>query len=193
MLTLTGGLIAADTADEGWAMSETEPLLAVTKHQALRFFFEHLRDAVEDAPPTDELLYNASVLAHFAMTSAASTTDFPAGPTSLHLVFDLFVLDRSQHSDPEIMEAAGSQCLVLTGFFRDQLRHRHNVEWYGDLGANFYNSAAQFGRDRTRRHLMQRMAGRFGYWRRQHHRLAVELRDEPRLIHAHDIVRDSLS
>jgi hypothetical protein len=172
-------------------MSETQPLLAVTKHQTLRFFFERLRDVVEDGPPADELLYNASVLAHFAMTSAASTTDFPPGPTSLHLVFDLFVLDRSQHADPEIMEAAGSQCLLLTGFFQDQLRRRHNVEWYGDLGANFYSSAAQFGRDRARRRLMQTMAGRFGYWRRQHQRLATELRDEPRLIRAARVAPDT--
>jgi len=164
-------------------MSETQPLLAVTKPQTLRFFFERLRDAVEDAPPRDELLYNASVLAHFAITSAASTTAFPPSPMSLQTVFDLFVLDRSQHTDPEIMEAAGSQCLLLTGFFQDQLRHRHNVEWYGDLGANFYSSAALFGRDRTRKRLMEAMAGRFKYWRRQHQRLAAELRDEPRLIH----------
>lgn len=170
-------------------MSETQPLLAVTKHQALRFFFERLRDVVEDDPPTNELLYNASVLAHFATTSAASTTDFPPGPTSLHTVFDLYVLDRSQHADPEIMEAAGSQCLLLTGFFQDQLRWRHNVEWYGDLGANFYSSAAQFGRDRARRQLMKSMAGRFGYWRRQHQRLAAELRDEPRLINVDRIDR----
>ena len=165
-------------------MSYTQPLLAVTKSQTLRFFFERLRDVVEDTPPADELLYNASVLAHFAMTSAVSTTDFPASPMSLGAVFDVFVLDRSQHADPAIMEAAGSQCLLLTGFFQDQLRHRHSVDWYGGLGANFYESAARLGRDRTRKRLMETMAGRFGYWRRQHRRLAAELRDEPRLIHS---------
>ncbi len=164
-------------------MSTAQPWLAVTKRQTLRFFFERLQDVVRDAPPTDELLYNASVLAHFAMTSASRTTDFPPSPVSLTTVFDVFVLDRSQHADPEIMEAAGSQCLLLTGFFQDQLRHRHSVEWYGSLGAGFYHSAAHLGRDRARKRLMTTMADRFGYWRRQHHRLAAELRDEPRLVH----------
>ena len=163
-------------------MSETQPLLAVTKPQTLRFFFERLRDAVEDAPPRDELLYNASVLAHFAITSAASTTAFPPSPMSLQTVFDLFVLDRSQHTDPDIMEAAGSQCLMLTGFFQDQLRRRHNVDWFANLGARFYISAALLSRDAARIRLLRRMGARFGYWRKQQRRLAKELREEAHLF-----------
>ncbi len=70
---------------------EAHPWLAVTHRQALQFFFEHLRDVSEDdAAPEGELLYNASVLAHFATTSTA-TLEFPATPTALHAVFDLFV------------------------------------------------------------------------------------------------------
>jgi|SRR5579863_992146 len=164
-------------------MSHAQQWLAVTDSEALQFFFERLRGIAEDAPADDELLYNASVLAHFATTSTVSMTDFPPGPISLTTVFDVFLLDRSQHADPDIMEAAGSQCLLLTGFFQDHLRHRHNVEWYGGLGADFYQSAAHLGRNPTRRRLMETMAERFGYWRRQQYRLAAELRDEPRLIH----------
>ena len=171
---------------------QTGDWLAVTQAQALRFLFERLKDVVdEDEVPSSELLYNASVLAHFATTSTVSTTDFPAGPMSLTTVFDVFMLDRSHHADPDIMEAAGSQCLLLTGFFQGQLRHRHNVEWYGGLGADFYASAAHLGRDRARKRLLETMADRFGYWRRQHHRLAAELRDEPRLIHPERTVPDT--
>ena len=162
---------------------QTGDWLAVTQAQALRFFFERLRDVVaEDEASQAELLYNASVLAHFATTSSATSSPFPACPTSLSDVFDVFVLDRSQHVDPEIMEAAASQCLFLTGFFQDQLRRRHNLEWYASLGAGFYDSAAEFGTDRARQRMMERMAARFGYWRRQQHRLAGELRDWPRMI-----------
>jgi hypothetical protein len=164
-------------------MSHAQQSLAVTDSEALQFFFERLRDVAEDAPAADELLYNASVLAHFATTSTRSMTAFPPSPTSLTTVFDVFLLDRSQHADPDLMEAAGSQCLLLTGFFRDHLRHRHNMEWYGGLGADFYQSAAHLGRNPTRMRLMETMAERFGYWRRQHHRLAAALRDKPRLIH----------
>ena len=88
--------------------------LGVTNRQALQFFFEHLKGVTDDdAPPASELLYNASVLAHFASTSTSSRDAFPASPASLLTVFDVYVLDRSQHVDPEIMEAAGAQCLLL--------------------------------------------------------------------------------
>ena len=152
--------------------------LAVTNGQALRFFFERLKDVTPpDGVPVSELLYNASVLAHFATTSTASTDTFPPTPTSLTTVLDVFVLDRSRHADPEIMEAAGSQCLLLTGFFGDQLRHRHNLTWYAAIGASFYDQAAQLGHDRERSRMMEIMAGRFGFWRRQQARLARDLRE----------------
>lgn len=155
--------------------------LAVTNAQALRFFFERLKD-VSDEADEHELLYNASVLAHFATTSTAAWAPFPATPLDLAAVFDVFVLDRSQHHDPEIMEAAASQCLLLTGFFCEQLRRRHNVEWYALLGADFYDHAAHHTQDRSRARMMLRMAGRFGFWRRQQARLATELRELPFLI-----------
>lgn len=165
---------------------DAHPWLAVTHRQALQFFFEHLRDVSEDDPaPEGELLYNASVLAHFATTSTA-TVEFPGTPTALHAVFDLFVMDRSQHADPDIMEAAGSQCLLLTGFFGSQLDSRHNVNWYASLGAGFYGQAAAHGTDRARAAMMRTMAARFTFWRKQQTRLARELREMPRLVRRAD-------
>jgi hypothetical protein len=157
--------------------------LGVTNAQALRFFFERLKDVSgDDEAPTEELLYNASVLAHFASTSTSSGATFPPCPSSLGMVFDLFVMDRSRHVDSGIMEGAAAQCLILTGFFQDQLKSRHNVDWYASLGAGFFNQAAQFGADRERNRMMEAMAARFGFWRRQQQRLASDLRDQPRLL-----------
>jgi len=161
---------------------DPHPWFAVTQGHALRFFFEHLRDVLDrERAPEPELLYNASVLAHFASTSSAST-DFPGTPTTLDGVFNLFVLDRSQQADPEIMEAAAGQCLLLTGFFGSQLRGRHNVDWYASLGAGFYSQAAHLLRDPVRARMMQTMAIRFAFWRRQQARLAKELHDLPMLL-----------
>jgi hypothetical protein len=162
---------------------DTRLWLGVTHRQALQFFFEHLRDVSEgDGAPEAELLYNASVLAHFATTSTASVDAFPPSASSLIAVLDVFVLDRSQHTDPEIMEAAAAQCLVLTGFFGDQLRRRHNVEWFAAIGAGFYDRAALHGADETRARMMEAMADHFDYWRSRQRKLARELRDRPRLI-----------
>jgi len=163
----------------------TRDWLAVTEAGALRFFFERLKDVIPaDSTPRSELLYNASVLAHYATTSTRSDAMFPPSPSSLATVFDLYVLDCSQHADPSIMEAAASQCLLLTGFFGAQLRGRHNLSWYATLGAGFYNRAASLGDDPKRSRMMGVMAERFDYWRAQQTRLAKELRDQPRLIQA---------
>jgi len=162
---------------------DTHSWLAVTGRQAFQFFFEHLREVTDTADtPTNELLYNASVLAHFATTSTASDETFPSTPASLTTVFDLFVVDRSMVRDPEIMEIAAAQCLLLTGFFQDQQKRRHQVEWYADLGMAFYSSAAAAGRDPARAKLMGTMARRFGFWRVHQHRLARELREEARFL-----------
>jgi len=153
--------------------------LAVTQGQALRFFFEHLRDVTDESyVPEPELLYNASVLAHYAITSTASM-DFPGAPTSLNTFFDLFVLDRSQHADPEVMEAAASQCLLLTGFFGSQMQRRHNINWYASLGASFYDQAAGASKDRSRAIVMHSMARRFSFWRERQAFLAKELHELP--------------
>ena len=161
---------------------EANPWMVVTHGQALRFFFEHLRDVSEpDEAPESEVLYNASVLAHFASTSTASL-EFPGTPANLGAVFNLFVMDRSQHADAGIMEAAGSQCLLLTGFFAPQLTARYNVEWYASLGAGFYRRAASHGTDARRIAMMRTMAVRFPFWRKQHARLARELRDMPKVL-----------
>ena len=159
----------------------TYPFLAVTQGHALRFFFEHLRDLSEHHASDSEVLYNASVLAHYATTSSAST-EFPGTPTTLESVFRLFVMDQSQHADPAIMEAAASQCLLLTGFFGAQLKGRHNLDWYATLGASFYDQAAHAGADRSRARMMHTMAVRFAFWRRQQARLAKELHDLPLLM-----------
>jgi hypothetical protein len=159
-------------------MMHLRSMLAVSEGQALRFFFERLRDVTPpDGVPVSELLYNASVLAHFASTSTASSDTFPPVPTSLTTFLDLFVLDRSGYLDAEIMEAAGSQCLLLTGFFGDQQRERHNLKWYAAIGADFYEQAATLGHDRDRSRMMETMAGRFGFWRQQQTRLARDLRE----------------
>jgi hypothetical protein len=158
-------------------------LLRVTEDDAFQFFLEHLKDVTESSePPARELLYNASLLAHYASTSVGSTHTFPSGPASLAGVFDTFVLDRSQHVDAEILEAAASQCLLLTGFFEDQQRRRHNIAWYAGLGASFYAGAARVLGDPARARLMWTMARRFGFWREQYRRLAVDLGDRRQLL-----------
>jgi hypothetical protein len=157
-------------------------LMACDHRETLQFFFSGLSDVTSNEQvDRSSLLYNASVLAHFAATSAVSTSGVPT-PTSLMDVFDRFVLDVSPRHDPLLMEMAAAHCLLLTGFFGDQMRFRYNLDWYGGLGAAFYGLAASRSREAAHTRMMSRMAEEFPFWRSRHLQLSRELRDLPYLL-----------
>jgi hypothetical protein len=156
-------------------------LLATDQRQALEFFFVRLQDVSGPAVDREELLYNASVLAHYALTSTQADVDLSA-PATLSAVFDHFVLDTTLIHDRVMMETAGAQCLVLAGFFEDQMRRRHNIRWYAELGASFFNRAALQEPSPHKARLLDTIAKRFEPWRQRYARLSRELRDEPYLL-----------
>jgi hypothetical protein len=163
-------------------MDPLSHLFATDQRRTLQFFFTGLKDVTADEqvdPPA--LLYNASLLAHFASTSTSSADRLPA-MAGLGEVFDRFLADPGSRHDTELMEWAAAHCLLFTGFFHDQLQRRHNLEWYGQLGANFYDLAASAAHEAARKHMMERMSKDFVAWRRRYLRLAHELRDQPYLI-----------
>ncbi|HQZ40031.1 MAG TPA: hypothetical protein PLH72_13420 [Vicinamibacterales bacterium] len=161
-------------------MDALRSLLASDHRQTLEFFFLHLQDVTESTVDRQELLYNASVLAHYAQVSTTATSDVPT-PGNLAQVFDQFVLDSSLADDAEMMEAAGSQCLLLAGFFEDQMRGRHSIRWFAELGAGFYHRAAAHAESR-RAPLLSAMGRHFEPWRQRHARLSRELRDQPYML-----------
>jgi hypothetical protein len=162
-------------------MDDLRILLATDHRQTLEFFYGHLQDLTEPSVDRGEILYNASVLAHYAQVSTCATSDLPT-PSSLARVFDQFVLDDSLADDPGMMETAGAQCLLLAGFFADQMRDRHNVRWFTALGAGFYHRAAEHSRTARNAQVMASMAEHFEPWCQRHTRLSRELRDQLYLI-----------
>ncbi|MDP1570774.1 MAG: hypothetical protein Q8L86_12320 [Vicinamibacterales bacterium] len=159
-------------------MDAQRDVLVTNHQQTLEFFVAGLQELSEPEVDAHEMLYNASVLAHYAQVSTQSAMDLPA-PASLSAVFDCFVFDTSLANDSTMMETAGAQCLLLAGFFEDQMRGRHNIRWYAQLGAAFYSRAAAHERRATKARMMAAMAERFEPWRRRHARLSRELRDQP--------------
>jgi hypothetical protein len=157
-------------------------LLAVDHRQTLEFFVVRLQDVSEPFVDRDELLYNASLLAHYAQVSTQPGADV-AAPANLSAVFDRFVVDTPQH-DSRLLETAGAQCLLLAGFFADQMRQRHNVRWYADLGAGFFSQASRHEESRRKARLLDGIARRFEPWRQRQARLSRELRDQPYLLAA---------
>jgi hypothetical protein len=162
-------------------MGPLRELLATDERQALEFFFEHLKDVSGPAVDTQELIYNASVLAHYALVSTQAEIELSA-PATLSAVFDHFVVDTTLLHDSQMMETAGAQCLVLAGFFEDQMRRRHNIRWYSQLGAGFFSRAAALEPSPHKARLLDALARRFESWRQRHAKLARELRDQPFLL-----------
>lgn len=162
-------------------MGTLRELLAVDHRQTLEFFVAGLKDVSEDDVNRQELLYNASVLAHYAQVSTEGGAEFPT-PATLGSVFDHFVSDGALRQDAAMMETAGAHCLLMAGFFAAQMRHRHNVRWYADLGAAFFFRAAMLERSPAKALLMDHMARGFEPWRQRHARLGHELRGQPYLL-----------
>ena len=161
-------------------MEPLQELLAVDHRRALEFFVTGLQDVSDPGVDRQELLYNASVLAHYAQVSTDAVSEI-ATPADLVSVFDHFVSDMSL-SDPLLLEAAGAQCLFLSGFFETQMRRRHNIEWYAGLGASFFRRAAAGGTSPKKSRLLVTIASEFEPWRRRHARLSREMRDWPYLL-----------
>ena len=162
-------------------MDPLRELLATDHRQVLEFFVLGLQDVSEPTVDRQELLYNASVLAHYAQVSTHPAVDLGA-PASLSSVFDLFVADTTSRHDALLMEIAGAQCLLLTGFFEDQMRARHNIRWYAQLGAGFFSRAALQEPEPHKARLLDAIAKRFEPWRQCHAQLSRELRDQPYLL-----------
>src|SRR6202521_2956990 len=154
----------------GGLMDPLREVLAIDRRQTLEFFVLGLQDVSEPTVDRQELLYNASVLAHYAQVSTKADVDVPA-PANLSVVFDHFVSDTTLLHDTLMMETAGAQCLLLTGFFEDQMRRRHNIRWYAELGASFFSRAAHHAHAPRRARLLDAIARRFELWRQRHARL----------------------
>ncbi len=161
-------------------MDPLAELLATGHRQVLEFFFMHLQDVSGPAVDRQELMYNASVLAHYSQISTTADVELST-PGSLSDVFDHFVSDTSPLQD-SLLETAGAQCLVLAGFFEDQMRRRHNIRWYAELGAGFFSRAAVREQSPPKAQLLESIARRFEPWRQRYARLSRELRDQPYLL-----------
>lgn len=162
-------------------MDPFSDLFATSHRQALEFFFLGLREVSEPDVDGRELLYTASVLAHYAQVSTQSAYEMPA-PATLAAVFDQFILDDSMRQDSALLETAATQCLLLAGFFESQMRRRHNIRWYAEVGSGFFRRAAAFSREQKRAQLLDTVGRHFEPWRARCSRLSRELSVQPYVI-----------
>ena len=159
-----------------------EELVAVDSNRAFNFFLASLREAVVTERFTDdEMLYVASILAHYSQTSRFDTTTMPC-MANLSEVFDNFVLQTTRLTDSQSLEFGGSQVLLFAGFFRDQMCQRHNVKWYDQVGQSLYERASQHSKNLKKRELFDRLSESFPAWTIVCRNLSRTLRDNRLLL-----------
>lgn len=161
-------------------MDSIGELLGSDHRHTLEFFVVSLKDVSDASVDQDQLLYNASILAHYAQVSTDSENN-AATPATLVSVYDHFASNLTL-TDPALLETAAAQCLYMSGFFEDQMRRRHNLEWFADLGASFFRRAAAGNTSAKRSRLLETLAHEFEPWRRRQARLSREMRDWPYLL-----------
>ena len=102
----------------------------VSQRDVLDFFAERLFEVCGDDAGQghlrDELLYTASILSHYALVSGTSASALPLAG-SLRELFELYVCDPLPQADPELMEAAAAQTLMLTGYYGAAMERTHSL------------------------------------------------------------------
>jgi len=156
-------------------------LLASNEKQTLEFFIVRLVDICEADVDRLQLAYNASILAHYASVSTTATSDLPT-PATLSDVFDNYVFNRTLSEDGEMMETAGAQCLLLSGFFASQMSRRYPIKWYSELGSGFFHRASRTQRSAAKAALLRTLSDQFEPWRLRHAQLGRYLQDQPYLL-----------
>ena len=160
-------------------MDEFVELLPVDHKRALEFFVSELIDVLDGRIVSRvQLLYNASVLAHYSQVSTENVLDMPT-PRDLRDVLDRFIFENHiPTGDPELLEISGAQTLFVTGFFGDQMfaGHRYNLRWCNEIWAGFYHKASQCSESPKKRELLGEIAVSFSYWVGVYRKLGRALR-----------------
>src|SRR5258708_28630114 len=133
-----------------------EELYGVTEERALNFWASHLHEAIGSkrwSQICDSTgVYLASVLGHFCLQSvdrmeilspdySPSDLDFRQF-ADLTQIAELMMRQLTSAKNPLCMESAGAHILLYAGFFQNQNKDRHNIEFYSALGRECYLMAA---------------------------------------------------
>jgi hypothetical protein len=151
-----------------------EELYGVTEERALNFWASNLHDAIgtqQWSQIRDSTgVYLASVLGHFCLQSvdrmAILSEDYNPGDqefrqfADLPQIAELMMQQLTTARNPLWMESAGAHILLYAGFFQNQNKHRHNIEFYSQMGRECYLMAAVGKRER----IMKQMATGFNQY-----------------------------
>ncbi len=133
-----------------------DKLYGVTEEQALNFWVSHLHDTIGSKQWSEIRdstgVYLASVLGHFCLQSIdrmeVLSPDYSPGDgefrqfADLTQIAEMMMQQLTSAKNPLWMESAGAHILLYAGFFQDQHKDRHNIEFYSRIGRECYLMAA---------------------------------------------------
>jgi len=151
-----------------------EDLYGVTEERALNFWASHLHEAIGSkrwSQIRDSTgVYLASVLGHFCLQSVDRmeilSPDYSPGEmefrqfADLTQIAELKMQQLTSAKTPLWMESAGAHILLYAGFFQDQNKGRHNIEFFSTMGRECYLMAAVGKREK----MMKLMAAEFNQY-----------------------------
>ena len=151
-----------------------EDLYGVTEERALNFWASHLHEAIGSkrwSQIRDSTgVYLASVLGHFCLQSVDRmeilSPDYSPGEmefrqfADLTQIAELKMQQLTSAKNPLWMESAGAHILLYAGFFQDQNKGRHNIEFFSTMGRECYLMAAVGKREK----MMKLMAAEFNQY-----------------------------
>ena len=133
-----------------------EELYGVTEEGALKFWASHLHETVGSKQWSQICdstgVYLASVLGHFCLQSVDRmeilSPDYSPSDqefrqfADLTQIAELMMRQLTSAKNPLWMESAGAHILLYAGFFQNQNKGRHNIEFYSAMGRECYLMAA---------------------------------------------------
>ncbi len=148
-----------------------EELYGVTEERALNFWASNLHEAIGSKQWSrirdSTGVYLASVLGHFCLQSVdrraiLSDNYSPSDQefrqfADLTQIAELMMQQLVSAKNPLWMESAGAHILLYAGFFYNQNKSRHNIEFYSHMGRECYLMAAVGKREK----MMKLMAAGF--------------------------------
>jgi hypothetical protein len=140
-----------------------EDLYGVTEEGALNFWASNLHETIGSqqwSQIRDSTgVYLASVLGHFCLQSIDRmeilSPDYSPSDgefrqfADLTEIAELMMRQLTSAKNPLWMESAGAHILLYAGFFQNQNKDRHNIEFYAAMGRECYLMAAVGNRART--------------------------------------------
>jgi hypothetical protein len=133
-----------------------EELYGVTEERVLNFWASNLHEAIGTTRWSEIRdstgVYLASILGHFCLQPVDRmeilSPDYSPGDgefrqfADLTEIAEMMMRQLTSAKNPLWMESAGAHILLYAGFFQNQNKDRHNIEFYSAMGRECYLMAA---------------------------------------------------